>query len=89
MAQNKDLSAAKQMVQCVKKVMFDSPGLVDFTIGLVNSVLNLPKGQVKEFGKFKLQKNCNQCYTIKNIFELIKTLLGLYILATTCPNGKW
>ena len=30
-----------------------------FAIGLVNSVLNLP--EVKFFGKFKLQKNCNQC----------------------------
>ena len=30
-----------------------------FAIGLVNSVLNFP--EVKFFGKFKLQKNCNQC----------------------------
>ena len=30
-----------------------------FAIELVNSVLNLP--EVKFFGKFKLQKNCNQC----------------------------
>ena len=29
-----------------KKVVFDSPGLVDFAIGLVNSVFNLPNGQV-------------------------------------------
>ena len=29
------------------KVVSDSPGLVDFAIGLVNSVLNLPDGQVK------------------------------------------
>ena len=27
----------------------DSPGLVDFAIGLVNSVLNLPNGQVAFF----------------------------------------
>ena len=27
--------------------MTDSPGLVDFAIGLVNSVLNLPDRQVK------------------------------------------
>ena len=27
-------------------VVSDSPGLVDFTIGLVNSVFNLPDGQV-------------------------------------------
>ena len=42
-----------------KKVVYDSPGLVDNAIGLVNPVLNLPEGQVKVLGKFKLQKNCN------------------------------
>ena len=36
----------------------DSPGLVDFAIGLVNSVLNLPDGQVMIFEEFKLKKNC-------------------------------
>ena len=34
------------LVQCAKKVVSDSPGLVDFAIGLVNSVFNLPDGQV-------------------------------------------
>ena len=38
--------------------MSNSPGLVNFAIGLVNSVLNLPNGQVKFFGEFKLHKNC-------------------------------
>ena len=33
-------------VQRVKKVVSDSPGLVDFAIWLVNSVFNLPNGQV-------------------------------------------
>ena len=46
--------------QHAKKDVSDSPGLVDFVIRLVNCVLNLPAGQVKFFGKFKLQKNCNQ-----------------------------
>ena len=32
--------------QRAKKVVSDSPGLVDFAIGLVNSVFNLPNGQV-------------------------------------------
>ena len=41
-----------------KKVVSDSLGLGDFAIGLVNSVLNLPVGQVKYFEEFKLQKNC-------------------------------
>ena len=39
--------------QRAKKVVSNSPGLVDFAIGLMNSVLNSPKGQVKFFGKFK------------------------------------
>ena len=37
----KDLSQ-----QRTKKVVSDSPGLVDFAIGLVISVLDLPDGQV-------------------------------------------
>ena len=32
--------------QRAKKVLSDSPGLVDFAIGLANSVFNLPDGQV-------------------------------------------
>ena len=36
----------------------DSPGLADFAIGLVNSVLNLPDGQVMIFEEFTLRKNC-------------------------------
>ena len=48
------------LVQRAKKVVSDSPGLVDFAIGLVVFVLNLPDGQVLFFGKFKLQKDCNQ-----------------------------
>ena len=44
-------------LQRAKKVVSDSPGLVDFAIGLVNSVINLPDGQVNFFEEFKLQKN--------------------------------
>jgi len=35
--------------QRAKKVVSDSPGLVDFAIGLMNFVLNLPDGLVKYF----------------------------------------
>ena len=52
--------------QRAKKVVSNSPGLVDFAIGLMNSVLNSPKGQVKFFGKFKFQENCNQCCLSNN-----------------------
>ena len=33
-------------LQCAKKVVFNSPGLVDFAIALVIFVLNLSDGQV-------------------------------------------
>ena len=40
--------------QHAKKVVSDSPGLVDFAIGLVIFVLNLPHGQVLFFGKIQI-----------------------------------
>ena len=39
--------------QCAKKVVSDSPRLVNFAIGLVNSVFNLPDGQVMFFEEFE------------------------------------
>ena len=51
-------SEKKEAAQRAKKVVSDSPGLVDFAIGLVNSVLNLPDWQVKYFEELNLQKNC-------------------------------
>ena len=39
--------------QCAKKVVFDSLGLVDFAIGLVNSFFNLPNGQVMFVEEFE------------------------------------
>ena len=45
-------------LQRAKKVVSDSPRLVDFAIALVNSVLNLPDGQVTFFDEFKLKENC-------------------------------
>ena len=41
-------------LQHVKKVVADSPGLVDFAIGLVIFVLNLPNRQVLFFGKIQI-----------------------------------
>ena len=40
-------------VQCAKKVVSDSPGLAGFVIGLVNSVFNLPDGQVMCLEEFE------------------------------------
>ena len=57
--------------QCTKKVVSESPGLVDFAIGLVNFVLNLPDGQVNYFEEFNFYRR-----TLKSIL-LIKKCLGL------------
>ena len=40
--------------QRAKKVVSDSPGLVDFAIGIVILVLNLPDGQVLFFGEIHI-----------------------------------
>ena len=44
-------------LQHAEKVVSDSPGLVDFAIGLVIFVLNLPDRQVLLLGKSTLQKD--------------------------------
>ena len=63
-------------MQRAKKVVSDSPGLVDFFIGLVNSVDNLYHRQVKFLGKFKLQNSNQFCRSI--IFGgLVEMMLGL------------
>ena len=47
-----------------RKSCLESSELVDFAIGLVNAVLNLPNKQVKFLAEFKLQKkNCNHSYS--------------------------
>ena len=68
--------------QRAKKVLSDSPGLADFAIGLVNSVINLPDGQVTFFEEFKLQKNCEISLLIKTFFGLVE------MIASACPNDK-
>ena len=42
-----------QALAACKEVVSDSPGLVDFAIGLMNSVFNLPDGQVMFFEEFE------------------------------------
>ena len=45
--------AKQNSTQRATKVLSDSPGLVDFAIGLVNSVFNLPDGQVMFYEEFE------------------------------------
>ena len=69
------------------KVVSDSPGLVDFAIGLVIFLFNLPDGQVLFFGrKFKLQKKCNQSCQSKRVLGLVEMTCGLVHATTSCQN---
>ena len=54
--------------QRAKKVVFDSPGLVDFAIGLVIFVLNLPNGQVLFFGEIQITGGLQSVLLIKKGF---------------------
>ena len=69
-----------------KKVLFNSPGLLDFAIGLVNSVINLSDGQVKFFEEFKLQKNCEINLLFKTFLGLVEILFGLVNVSLSLPE---
>ena len=68
--------------------MSDSPGLVDFAIGLVNSVINLPDGQGKFFEEFKLQKNCEINLLIKTFLGLVEMMFGLVDVSFNMPESQ-
>ena len=75
-------------MQRAKKVVSDSPGLVDFAIGLVNSVINLPDGQVNFFEEFKLQKNCEINLLIKTFLGLVEMMFGLVNVSFSLPEWQ-
>ena len=64
----------------------NSPGLVDFAIGLVNSVINLSDGQVKFFEEFKLQKMCEINLLIETFLGLVEMLFGLVNVSLSLPE---
>ena len=76
------------MTQRAKKVVSDSLGLVDFAIGLVNSVTNLPNGQVNFFEEFKLQKNFEINLLIKTFLGLVEMIFGLVNVSFSLPEWQ-
>ena len=72
--------------QRAKKALSNSPGLVDFAVGLVNSVINLSDGQVKSFEEFKLQKNCEIHLLIKTFLGLVEMMFGLVNVSFSLPE---
>ena len=61
---------------------------MNFTIGLVNSVINLPNGQVKFFEEFKLQKNCEISLLIKTFLGLVEVMFGLVNVSFSLPEWQ-
>ena len=74
-------------VQCAKKVVSDGPELVDFAIGLVIFVFNLPDRHCCFGGKFKIQNDCNQSCQSKRVLGLVEMTCGLVHASYGLP--KW
>ena len=82
------LSSNKFINQRAKKVVSDSPELVDFAIGLVNSVFNLPDGQVIFFEEFEKQKNCEIKSAVQKAFGLVEMTSGLVNVSFSLPEWQ-
>ena len=65
------------LFQRAKKVVSDSPGLVDFAIGLVFFVLNLPDGQVLFFWEIQITEGLLSILPIKKGLGLVEMTCGL------------
>ena len=67
-----------------------SQGLVDFVIGLVNTVLNLPDGLLKVFFLvgvgIQMQKNRNQSCSSKIFLRLFEMTFGLVRTSSSLPE---
>ena len=80
--------ASTSTKQHAKKIVSASLGLVDFAIGLVNSVINLPDGQVNFFEEFKLQKNFEINLLIKTFLGLVEMIFGLINVSFSLPEWQ-
>ena len=67
--------------------MSDSPGLVDFAIGLVIFVVNLPDEQVLFFGKIQITDGLQSILLIKRVLGLVEMTCGLVHARYSLP--KW
>ena len=73
--------------QRAKKVVSDCQGLVDFAIRLVNSVLNLPNGQVKYFEELTDRRTVKSILLIKKFGGLVEMTFGIVKARFNFP--KW
>ena len=66
----------------------NSLGLVDFAIGPVDSVLNLPDGQVIFFEEFEEQKNCEINSALQKALGLVEMMSGLVNVSFSLPEWQ-
>ena len=73
--------------QRAKKVMSDSPGLVDFAIGLV--IFKLPDGhQVLFFGEIQITEGLSSTLIIKKVLGLVEMTCGLVHTSYSLPEWQ-
>ena len=71
--------------QCVKKVVSESPWLVDFAIGLVKSVFNFPDEQLMFFCGIRTVKSI---LLVKNLLKLVQMTSGLVNASFSLPEWQ-
>ena len=68
--------------------MSDSRGLVDFAIGLVNFVLNLPDGQVKFLRNSSYRRTVKSILLITKFLGLVEMTFGLVYVSLSLPEWQ-
>ena len=66
----------------------ESPGLVDFAIGLVNSVSNLPDGQVMFYEEFNNRRTMKSILLVKKFWGLVEMMSGLINASFSLPEWQ-
>ena len=77
-----------QKLQHAEKVVFDSPGLIYFAIGLVNSLLNLLDRLVKSFGEFNYYRRTANNFGHQLFFKLVEMTFRLTSDVNVFVNAK-
>ena len=74
--------------QCGKKVVSDSPGLVDFAIKLMFFVHNLPDGQVLFLGEIQITEGLLSILLINRVLWLVEMTCGLVHAIYSLPEWQ-
>ena len=76
------------IIQRAKKLVSNSPGLVDFAIGLVNSVSNLPDGQVMFYEEFNNRRTVKSILLVKKFWGLVEMMSRLVNASFSLPEWQ-